>query len=132
MLNQLVFNNGEISDNFASVLLSHDDFNQVTVLQVYKHYELIVCSCVEVLDPDDKTLVGKELFKLVENNRLSADELIAFLRGDEINADNELYEFESCAWFEWRSTTNDWVSAPFDTLFEHAEKNIELLNQLKD
>ncbi|MBH0056531.1 hypothetical protein I6F65_06130 [Pseudoalteromonas sp. SWXJZ94C] len=130
MNKKLSFNNGEISDNYASILVSHFDCSQVTTLLEYKGYKLVVDSCVDISLPDETVLSGPEVLKLVENKSLSLNELIAFLAGEESEKTDEIYEFEACAWFEWRSGNGDWASEPFDTMYESLDDNIKKLSEL--
>lgn len=130
MNDKLIFSSGEISDNYASILVGHSNYNQVTTLLRYKGYELVVESCVDILLPNESVLTGLEVLKLVENEELSLQELVEFLRGDESDITDEVYEFESCAWFTWRSEAGDWSSEPFDTLYESLDENIKQLAQI--
>lgn len=127
MNNKLTFTNGDISDNYASILMAHDLPNKSTILLEHKDFELIVEDCVSIGTPSGKTLTGTAILTLVTNGICSKSELIAFLSGECINCLSE-YEFENCAWFEWRSKSGNWSSNTFDKIFESKEKNIELLN----
>ncbi|MBH0048767.1 hypothetical protein [Pseudoalteromonas sp. SWYJZ19] len=127
MHKKLSFSNGEISDNYASILVGHSDYNQVTTLLEYKGYKLIVESCLDISLPDETTLTGPEILKLVDDKTLTLAELVAFLRGEQSEKTDDLYEFESNAWFEWRSEYGDWSSDSFDTMYESLDDNIKQL-----
>lgn len=127
MHKKLSFSNGEISDNYASILVGHFDYNQVTTLLEYKGYKLIVESCLDISLPDETTLTGPEILKLVDDKTLTLAELVAFLRGEQSEKTDDLYEFESNAWFEWRSEYGDWSSDSFDTMYESLDDNIKQL-----
>tara|TARA_B100001059_G_scaffold43542_1_gene35523 strand:- start:7759 stop:8190 length:432 start_codon:yes stop_codon:yes gene_type:complete len=130
MNKKLVFKNGEISDNYASILVGHSSYEQVTVLLKHKGYELVVESCVDISLPNETILTGPEALQLVESESLTLTELVAFLRGDGSDKTDDVYEFESCAWFSWRSESGDWSSEPFDTLFESLDENINKLTEI--
>ena len=129
MNQQLVFTNGQISDNYASILLGHQDESYVTPIMECKGYELIVESVVIILLDDDTELMGPEIVTLVESGLCTKTQLIDFLAGEEVS-ELDSYELISSAWFAWQSKHGDWSSEPFDTVYEAQDKNIATLNQL--
>ncbi|GAA61261.1 hypothetical protein P20652_3138 [Pseudoalteromonas sp. BSi20652] len=70
-LKKLFFDNGEISDNCASSLVGHYNYNHVTALLEYKGYKLIVESCIDISLQDETTLTGPEILKLVDDKTLT-------------------------------------------------------------
>ncbi|MBB1335874.1 MULTISPECIES: hypothetical protein [Pseudoalteromonas] len=129
MNQQLVFKNGQVSDNYASILLGHQDESYVTPIMEYKEYELIVESVVIILLDDDTELMGTEVLTLVDSGHCTLAQLINFLAGEEVEEMQE-FEFISSAWFAWQSKHGDWSSEPFDTVYESQDKNITTLNEL--
>jgi hypothetical protein len=118
----LTFEKSTMSDYETSIQLNHKRVDENSLLYSKDGYDLWLCGCITILTPDGQYLFGQLVLDLVDDLKVTKEQVLNWLCGHEAKEFTE-YQVLNNPWFEWQDKSGNTVSEVFDSINKSASEN---------